>query len=309
VGFLRRALEKSGLGQVPVWPLSLTQRKEGEGLKADRALIKRILIGLLYGDMLNRLLLASRPYEKTAGAAQALVEAWTEKAAPAVSAGDRKAFDRDIMDMADDFAALDLHEPNRPKVGLVGEILLNFHPEANNRAVELVEAEGGQAILPELTDFFLYCLYDDVFRAEALSGRLVDKWISAWMIRLIEGYRQPMRQALAKHPRFGHLNTFKELKAAGEDIVSLGNQYGEGWYLTADMALMIEHGVPNIMCLQPFGCLPNHITGKGVVKELKRRYPQANLVAVDYDPGTSEVNQLNRIKLMMTVALMENVVV
>ncbi len=303
VGFLRRALEKSGLSQVPVWPLSLTQRKEGEGLKADRALIKRVLIGLLYGDMLNRLLLASRPYEKTPGAAQALLETWTRKAAPQVERGDRKAFERDMGDMADDFAALDLYEPMRPKVGLVGEILLNFHPEANNRAVELVEAEGGQAVLPELVDFFLYCLYDDVFRADALSGRRLDKWISSFMIRLIESYRKPMRAALARHPRFGRMNTFKELKKAGEDIVSLGNQYGEGWYLTADMALMIEHGIPNILCLQPFGCLPNHITGKGVVKELKRRYPQANLAAVDYDPGTSEVNQLNRIKLMMSVAL------
>ncbi|UQZ90543.1 2-hydroxyglutaryl-CoA dehydratase [Deltaproteobacteria bacterium Smac51] len=303
VGFLRRALEKCGLGHVPVWPFSLAQRKGDEGLKADRHLIKRVLVGLLYGDMLNRLLLATRPYEKTPGAAQALVDYWTEKAAPAVSAGDRKAFNRDILAMADDFASLDLYEANRPKVGLVGEILLNFHPEANNRAVDLVEAEGGQAVLPELVDFFLYCLYDDVFRADSLSGSRVNKWVSIWMIRLIESYRKPMRQALAKHPRFGHLNTFKELKASGERIVSLGNQYGEGWYLTADMALMIENGVPNIMCLQPFGCLPNHITGKGVVKELKRRYPQANLVAVDYDPGTSEVNQLNRIKLMMTVAL------
>ena len=302
VGFLRRALEHSGLGQVPVWPMSLAQKKGDEGLKADKALVKRILLGLLYGDMLQRLLLATRPYEKRPGAAQELVDRWTRRAAPTVSAGNRKAFERDIMSMADDFASLDLYEPSRPKVGLVGEILLNFHPEANNRAVELVEAEGGQAVLPELIDFFLYCLYDDVFRADVLAGSRISKWISLWLIRLIEKYRRPMRRALARHSRFGHLNSFRQLKKTGEGIVSLGNQYGEGWYLTADMALMIENGIPNIMCLQPFGCLPNHITGKGVVKELKRRYPEANLVAVDYDPGTSEVNQLNRIKLMMTVA-------
>lgn len=303
VGFLRRALEHAGLGQVPVWPFSLAQRSADEGLKVDRKLIKRILLGLLYGDMLQRLLLATRPYEKTPGAAQALVDRWVDRASAAVGAGDRQAFNRDILQMADDFAALDLAPADRPKVGLVGEILLNFHPEANNRAVELVEAEGGQAVLPELTDFFLYCLYDDVYRAEALSGGRLSKWISLWMIRYIEKHRRPLRKALARHPRFGRLNSFKEIKKAGERIVSLGNQYGEGWYLTADMALMIEHGIPNILCLQPFGCLPNHITGKGVVKELKRRYPEANLVAVDYDPGTSEVNQLNRIKLMMSVAL------
>ncbi|MDR1045326.1 MAG: acyl-CoA dehydratase activase-related protein [Candidatus Adiutrix sp.] len=302
VGFLRRALELSGLGQVPVWPLSLTQRKGDEGMKVDAPLIKRVLLGLLYGDLLSRLLLATRPYEKTAGAAQALVDHWVAKSGPAVSAGDRRAFKKDVRSMVDDFAGLDLYEADRPKVGLVGEILLNFHPEANNRAVELVEAEGGQAILPELTDFFLYCLYDDIFRAENLAGPYFKKLISTWTIHLIERWRKPMREALARQPRFGHMNSFKELKRSGERIVSLGNQYGEGWYLTADMALMIEHGIPNLICLQPFGCLPNHITGKGVVKELKRRYPEANLVAVDYDPGTSEVNQLNRIKLMMSVA-------
>jgi predicted nucleotide-binding protein (sugar kinase/HSP70/actin superfamily) len=303
VGFLRRALERSGLGQVPVWPLSLGQPRQGQdGVKFDRKLIRRFLLGILYGDMLSRLLLAARPYEKTPGAAQALVDRWTLRAAPAVAAGDRRAFSRHMAAMADDFAALDLAPPDRPKVGLVGEILLNFHPEANNRAVELVEAEGGQAVLPELTDFFLYCLYDDVFRAEALAGRRRDKWLARWMIHVIESHRRPMRQALARHERFGRINSFRQLKKTGADIVSLGNQYGEGWYLTADMALMIENGIPNILCLQPFGCLPNHITGKGVVKELKRRYPQANLAAVDYDPGTSEVNQLNRIKLMMSVA-------
>ena len=303
VGFLRRALEHSGLGHVPVWPMSLAQRKGDEGMKISGSLIKRVLLGLLYGDMLNRLLLASRPYEKVPGSAESLVEKWTAKVSPSIEAGDRKAFDRDILDMTDDFAALDLYDPNRPKVGLVGEILLNFHPEANNRAIEVVESEGGQAVLPELTDFFLYCLYDDIFRADALAGSRIKKWLSMWMINLVESYRKPMRKALARHPRFGHMNTFRELKKAGENIVSLGNQYGEGWYLTADMSLMIEHDIPNILCLQPFGCLPNHITGKGVVKELKRRYPAANLVAVDYDPGSSEVNQLNRIKLMMSVAL------
>jgi len=165
-----------------------------------------------------------------------------------------------------------------------------------------VEAEGGQAVLPELTDFILYCLYDDVFRAEKMAGSRLRKWLALGLIRLVENYRRPLRQALARHPRFGAPPPFRRLIEAGEKIVSLGNQSGEGWYLTADMALMIEKGVPNIICLQPFGCLPNHVTGKGVVKELKRRYPEANLVAVDYDPGASEVNQLNRIKLMMAVA-------
>lgn len=301
--FLRRALERSGLGQVPVWPLGLGSHPDSESVKTGAALWRRLILGLLGGDMLQRLLLATRPYEKTPGAAQALVDDWVRQAAPAVEAGDRKSFSRDILAMADDFAALELAPADRPRVGLVGEILLNFHPGANNRAVELVEAEGGQAVLPELTDFLLYCLYDHVFLAEAMAGSRVKKWLSLCLIRQVESYRRPMRQALARYPRFGHLNVFSDLKKTGEKIVSLGNQSGEGWYLTADMALMLEHGIANLLCLQPFGCLPNHITGKGVIKELKRRYPAANILTLDYDPGASEVNQLNRIRLMMSVAL------
>jgi predicted nucleotide-binding protein (sugar kinase/HSP70/actin superfamily) len=201
-----------------------------------------------------------------------------------------------------DFAGLQLGPPHKPKVGLVGEILINFHPDANNQAVALVEAEGGEAILPELSDFVLYCLYDNVFLADELGASKLKKWLANWMIDLIEQRRDIMREALANHPRFGQIKRFSELTAAGRKILSLGNQSGEGWCLTADMVCMLESGVNNILCLQPFGCLPNHITGKGVIKELKRLYPDANLAAVDYDAGASEVNQLNRIKLLMSVA-------
>ncbi|MDR2386064.1 MAG: acyl-CoA dehydratase activase-related protein [Deltaproteobacteria bacterium] len=302
VAFLRKALADSDLGQVPVWPLSLSGQTQGPGFHIDRSAWRRVLMGLLTGDMLQRLLLASRPYEKSPGAAEALFEKWVAKATLAVTIGDKNAFKANIEAMADDFAALDLFPPDRPQVGVVGEILINFHPEANNQVVAILESEGGQAVLPELTDFFLYCLYDEVYRRDFLTGSRITKWINGFLIGFIEKYRSSLRKALAKHPRFGHLNSFKELKQAGEGLVSLGNQSGEGWYLAADMVLMLEHGINNILCLQPFGCLPNHITGKGVVKELKRRYPEANLAAVDYDPGASEVNQLNRIKLMMTVA-------
>ncbi|MGL4209048.1 MAG: acyl-CoA dehydratase activase-related protein [Candidatus Adiutrix sp.] len=304
VGFLRRALDECGLGQVPVWPFNLSQKKsDTEGLKIDRHMIKRFLLGLLYGDMLNRLLLATRPYEKKPHEAQGLYDKWSAQGAKVVLLGDMKAFKKDIFAMVDDFAALAIHEPSRPKVAILGEILINFHPEANNHAIRVIESEGGQAVLPDLTDFFLYGLYDDVFRADTFSGSRLRKWISLWIINRTEAIRQTMRKALGRHERFGHMNTFAKLKQAGEKILSLGNQYGEGWYLTADMSMMIENGISNILCLQPFGCLPNHITGKGMVKELKRRYPHANLAAVDYDPGTSEVNQLNRIKLMMSVAI------
>jgi predicted nucleotide-binding protein (sugar kinase/HSP70/actin superfamily) len=302
VGFLRRALDESGLAAVPVWPLGLSGSATEKGLTLDRAAYGRAVMGLLFGDMLQRLLLASRPYERVRGDAEGLVEEWAAKCAETVRSGAKARFPGAISAMADAFAALPLDPPERPRVGVVGEILINFHPEANNQAVAVLESEGGQAVLPELADFFLYCFHDDVFRADAMGGGRVRKWLGLWFIRVMERYRAPMRGALSRHPRFGHLNRFAELKKAGEGLVSLGNQSGEGWYLAADMALMLEKGIGNILCLQPFGCLPNHVTGKGVVKELKRRYPGANIAAVDYDPGASEVNQLNRIKLLMSVA-------
>jgi predicted CoA-substrate-specific enzyme activase len=301
-GLLRKALEDAGLGDVPVLPLTLSGAVDGPRLDIDRAGWRRALLGLLTGDALQRLVLATRPYERRPGAAEELLERWTVLAAPAVAKGDRAAFAANVAAMTEQFAALDLDPPVRPKVGVVGEILINFHPEANNQVVAIVEAEGGQAVLPELTDFFLYCLYDEVFRCDNMAGRRLTKWINNWLIGYVEKCRAPIREALERHPRLGHLNRFGELRDAGASLVSLGNQSGEGWYLAADMVLMLQKGVNNILCLQPFGCLPNHITGKGVVKELKRRFPEANLAAVDYDPGASEVNQLNRIKLMMSVA-------
>jgi predicted CoA-substrate-specific enzyme activase len=302
VAFLRKALEDSGLHHVPVWPLSLSNAGEGEGLKIDLGGWKRALMGLLTGDMLQRLILATRPYERRAGVVEELYEKWVALSIPAVKAGDKKAFIQNIERMTEQFAALDLEPPLKPKVGVVGEILINFYPEANNQVVAVLESEGGHAILPELTDFFLYCLYDEVYRYDHLNGRRITKLVNNWLIGFVERYRAPLRKALERFPRFGRLHSFYDLKKAGENLVSLGNQSGEGWYLAADMCLMLEEGVNNVLCLQPFGCLPNHITGKGVVKELKRRYPAANLAAVDYDPGASEVNQLNRIKLMMSVA-------
>jgi predicted nucleotide-binding protein (sugar kinase/HSP70/actin superfamily) len=302
VALLRKALLESGLGEVPVWPLALSSSVGERGLRLDNAAYGRFAQGLLYGDMLQRLVHATRPYERTKGDAWGLLEKWVGLLSPAVRDGKRALFGPHIKSMADDFASLGLYPPEKPKVGVVGEILINFHPEANNQAVAILEEEGGEAVLPELTDFFLYCFYDEVFRAEAMNGSRIKKWLGLWFIRMVENFRKPMREALARHPRFGHLNRFAELREAGASMLSLGNQSGEGWYLTADMCLMLKKGINNILCLQPFGCLPNHITGKGVVKELKRRFPGANLTAVDYDPGASEVNQLNRIKLMMSVA-------
>ena len=186
-------------------------------------------------------------------------------------------------------------------MGIVGEILVKFHPLANNYAVELVEREGGEAVVPDLLDFFMYSLYNQTIKFELLDGKLMSKLGSDMGIGYLERLRKPMTDAL-RGTKFGTPTGIKELAERAEKITTLGTMVGEGWFLTAEMIELIDEGAPNIICMQPFACLPNHVTGKGVVKEIKRNYPQANIVAVDYDPGASEVNQINRIKLMMSVA-------
>ena len=194
-----------------------------------------------------------------------------------------------------------LTEERKPRVGLVGEILLKYHPDANNQVIRHIMEEGGEPVLTDLMDFFLYCLLDPVYLWRHMGGKAFPAFSNWLLIKRIESLRDAMRRAL-EGSRFLPVSRIADLARSVRGIVSTGNQAGEGWLLTAEMLELIDHGVGNVLCLQPFGCLPNHITGKGVLKELKRIRPHANLMAVDYDPGSSEANQLNRIKLFMTVA-------
>ena len=190
----------------------------------------------------------------------------------------------------------------KPKVGIVGEILVKFHPIANNNIVDFLEKEGAEAVVPDLTDFFLYCGYNSNFRYEQLSGKLITKLGSNLFIRFIEHYRKEIVSKLKSSRRFSAPDKISQLAFKASEILSLGNQTGEGWFLTAEMIELLDSGVENIACLQPFACLPNHITGKGMIKILRSKFPKANIVPIDYDPGASEVNQINRIKLMLANA-------
>jgi predicted nucleotide-binding protein (sugar kinase/HSP70/actin superfamily) len=189
-------------------------------------------------------------------------------------------------------------------VGLVGEILVKFHPDANNNAVGVIESEGCEAVMPGLLDFFLYTIYNSQWKYENLGTSAKGAYISKIMIRIIETYRARMKRVLAATGgKFDPPTAIEELGHKAKNVLSLGNISGEGWFLTAEMIELIEGGVPNIICAQPFACLPNHVTGKGMIKELRRQYPMSNIVPIDYDPGASEVNQLNRIKLMLSTAM------
>jgi len=190
----------------------------------------------------------------------------------------------------------------KPRVGIVGEILVKFLPSANNHLVELLEAEGAEAVMPDLLDFFQYCFYNNNYKYEYLGKTKKSARNGNLGIAALEALRHPVVSALKKSKRFHPPVHIKTLAEYARPIVSIGNQTGEGWFLTGEMVELIKSGASNIVCCQPFACLPNHIVGKGVIKSLRHAYPDANIVAIDYDPGASEVNQVNRIKLMLATA-------
>ena len=303
IGFIRKALKDAGFGHIPVIAVSAQGIETNPGFTYSLEMGRKGVMAVLYGDLIMRLLYRVRPYEKIKGSANLLAEHWIEKCSQAVKTGDKEEYVKNIYQMVRDFDELEIDESLvKPKVGVVGEILVKYHPMANNNLVGLLESEGAEVVVPDLTDFLLYSGYNATYKYKYLSKGLLPKIGSDIAIKYIEYYRKPVREALKKSNRFHEPLTVEELVKEAERLVSIGNQYGEGWLLTAEMLELIQTGAENIVCTQPFGCLPNHITGKGVIKAIRGIYPQANIVAIDYDPGASEVNQLNRIKLMLSTA-------
>jgi predicted nucleotide-binding protein (sugar kinase/HSP70/actin superfamily) len=303
IGFLRKALVECGLEHIPIISFNMEAMDKNPGFRLSRPMLRRLIMAGYYGDMLMRVLHRTAPYEKEPGSAARLVDEWTERCKQNLVAANIPRFHLNMHAMVRDFDRLPLvAETRKPRVGLVGEILLKYHPDANNQAAQVVEREGGEAVVPDLMDFVLYSFYDSVYKYRYLSGSWRDYLSGLTGIAILEGCRWSMRRALGRSRRFTAPLRFSELRNKAKSLSSLGHQTGEGWLLAAEMVELLESGVSNILCMQPFGCLPNHITGKGLLKELKRRFPEANIAAVDYDPGASEVNQINRIKLMRSVA-------
>ncbi len=305
VGFIRRALEKAGLEHIPVISLSVQGLEQNSGFKATPKPVIKGMQALVYGDIFMRVLYRMRPYELEKGSADRLHDKWVKKCIEHLSKPGLgfSEFKKNMIGIVEDFDKLPIDENlKKPRVGIVGEILVKFLPAANNYLVELLEAEGAEAVMPDLLDFFLYSFYNNNFKAEKLGFKKSTAIKCNIAIKALEWLRSPAAKALKKSKHFTAPSDIRELAKEAEQFVSLGNQTGEGWFLTGEMLELIHNDVPNIVCAQPFACLPNHIVGKGVIKELRNAYPDANIVAVDYDPGASEVNQLNRIKLMLATA-------
>ena len=302
IGFIRRALEKNGMGQIPVISLSVQGIEKNEGFKFTLPMLSRMLQAIVYGDLFMRMVYRVRPYEKVKGSTNHLHKVWERRCIKSLQKARYGEFRRNIKRMIRDFDTLPITDERKPRVGIVGEILVKFLPDANNHLVELLESEGAEAVMPDLLDFLFYSFYNANFKSEYLGKPTLTARLCNAGINLIELYRGFLRKELEKSSRFDPPPHIKTLAEYAAPIVSLGNQTGEGWFLTGEMVELIEGGAQNIVCTQPFACLPNHVVGKGVIKELRRKYPQSNIVAIDYDPGASEVNQINRIKLMLSTA-------
>ena len=304
IGFIRRALKKAGMEHIPVISLNLSGLEDNPGFKLSPALVLRGIYAAVFGDIFMKCVYRMRPYEAVPGTTDKIHRKWVEVVKKFVSEGypSRKRFKKLCKDIINDFDNIETLDIKKPRVGIVGEILVKFLPAANNHLAELLESEGAEAVVPDLLDFLLYCFYNQNFKVSHLGMKKSKATAGNLGIKALEWFRAPASKAFAESKHFDPPAHIEDLAKMASEIVSLGNQTGEGWFLTGEMLELIHSGAGNIVCTQPFACLPNHVVGKGVIKELRRRHPESNIVAIDFDPGASEVNQLNRIKLMLSTA-------
>ena len=304
IGFIRRALKKAGMEHVPVISLNLSGLEDNPGFKLSPALVLRGIYAAVFGDIFMKCVYRMRPYEAVPGTTDKIHRKWVEVVKKFVSEGypSRKRFKKLCKEIINDFDNIETLDIKKPRVGIVGEILVKFLPAANNHLAELLESEGAEAVVPDLLDFLLYCFYNQNFKVSHLGMKKSKATAGNLGIKALEWFRAPASKAFAESKHFDPPAHIEDLAKMASEIVSLGNQTGEGWFLTGEMLELIHSGAGNIVCTQPFACLPNHVVGKGVIKELRRRHPESNIVAIDFDPGASEVNQLNRIKLMLSTA-------
>ena len=300
IGYLRKALIDAGMKQVPILSLNASDMERQPGFKLTKSFLHRMIQAVVYGDALMQCVLATRPYEINPGSADALCDYWVKKLRERITKANIFQYSKYIKNIIEDFDNLPVDKSKpKPRVGVVGEIYVKFHPSANNHINELIEKEGGEVVTSGLLDFFLYCAMDSTYRAKHLDGTWLSGFFGSLAREALELYRLPYAKAVAASKHFDPLQRMTKVAKEAAHYIDLGNQCGEGWFLTGDMIDLIEKGAKQVVCLQPFGCLPNHVSGKGMVKTLSEAYPDVRIAAIDYDPGSSAVNQANRLKLLL----------
>ena len=300
IGYLRKALIDAGMKQVPILSLNASDMERQPGFKLTKSFLHRMIQAVVYGDALMQCVLATRPYEINPGSADALCDYWVKKLRERITKANIFQYSKYIKNIIEDFDNLPIDKSKpKPRVGVVGEIYVKFHPSANNHINELIEKEGGEVVTSGLLDFFLYCAMDSTYRAKHLDGTWLSGFFGSVAREALELYRLPYAKAVAASKHFDPLQRMTKVAKEASHYIDLGNQCGEGWFLTGDMIDLIEKEAKQVVCLQPFGCLPNHVSGKGMVKTLSEAYPDVRIAAIDYDPGSSAVNQANRLKLLL----------
>ena len=301
IGLIRKALKDAGLEKVSILSFNLSGLEKEQAFHITPSFANKAVQAVVYGDLLMKLLYATRPYEVNKGEAEDLYNKWLDKCKDAVSRGKISEYKKNINDIVRDFDHIEVNMVDKPKVGIVGEILIKYHAFGNDHLVDKLEEAGAEVFSPELMGFVKYCALNGVIKQKLMKTNIKESLINNTALHLIDMYEKPVRRVL-DGTRFRMPCNIHHLASNVDGILSTGNQTGEGWFLTGEMVELIKDGINNIVCVQPFACLPNHIVGKAVIKRIRELYPNSNIVAIDYDPGSSHTNQVNRIKLMLTVA-------
>ena len=304
IGFIRKALRDAGYPEIPVISFNFVGLEKNSGFKITLPLVKKLIKAVIYGDLLQKLLYKNKAYEINKGETEKLYYKWLEKCKKLSVESNTKEFNQSLYDMVNDFEQIKLDTTKeKPKVGIVGEILIKYHPFGNNYCTDLLDREGAEVVMPDLMGFVKYVMMNGVVKGKILGKGGFTSKIYKTAIKVVDTIEKDYKKALEGSKK-GYLPpcNIEELAEMVEEILSTGNQTGEGWILTAEMLEFMNHGIENIICLQPFACLPNHVVGKGVIKTIRNKYPEANISPIDYDPGASQSNQINRIKLLITIA-------
>ena len=304
VSLLRKALKKAGFGYVPVISLNLTGLEKHPGFSLNLSNLHRMLYAVTCGDLLMLLHNQCRTLEKNKGESAALVERWTDRLVEYMARGrlkyrDIKKFYKEIVL---DFANIEKYDKKPVKVGIVGEIYVKFSALGNNGLEEFLVSEGAQVTVPGFMDFCFYCIYNNIVTAKLYKNSNLPDFFYNFAFNFFKKKQQDLIDVIKENSNFEPPTPFEKTIELGREFIHLGVKMGEGWLLTAEMCELYESGVKNIICTQPFGCLPNHICGKGMMRPIKEAKPDINIVAIDYDAGATKVNQINRIKLMLSNA-------
>lgn len=306
IALLRKALDRAGFGYVPVISLNFAGLESNPGFTVPLSMAHRMFYAVNYGDLLMLLLNQCKPYEITKGDSEKLAHEWVEKLAKEMETSGRvinyKQVKENYAKIINDFAKIPRRKEQKVKVGIVGEIFVKFSPLGNNNLEDFLISEGAETVMPGLLDFCLYCVYNGIVDEKLYGTGKVKALISRVIFDNLIKKQHDIIDAITLEGSFEPPASFARTCTLTKGYMGLGAKMGEGWLLTAEMLELIEQGTTNIVCAQPFGCLPNHIVGKGVMKLIKEKNPDVNIVAIDYDPGATQINQENRLKLMLANA-------